>query len=180
MAREVVQILTDLELPCCRADELASASERLDEISRRLADRTSDVITAERLLRNILGLPHTDHRRIIPVTPPTEAGIAPDWQTCVAAMMHAQPDIVQQKSLTRVAELQLVLARHRELPRVNLLSLYQMNALGETLDSPEETLMSIFRGRAGPGIDEETANECDFEFRSAELRRGRCPCAARD
>ncbi len=106
-AREVVEILTDLEQPCCRADELASASERLDQFSQRLADRTSDIITAERLLRTILGLPSSDNRRIIPVTPPTEAGIAPDWQTCVAAMMHAQPDIEQQKSLTRVAELEL-------------------------------------------------------------------------
>ena len=42
--------------------------------------RTSDVITTERQLRNILGLPPADNRRIIPVTPPTEARLEPDWE----------------------------------------------------------------------------------------------------
>jgi hypothetical protein len=43
--------------------------------------RTSDVITSERQLRNILGLPPADNRRVIPVTPALEAKLAPAWET---------------------------------------------------------------------------------------------------
>ena len=82
--------------------------------------RTSDVITTERQLRNILGLPPADNRRIIPVTPPTEARLEPDWDASLAQMLNFQPDIVQQQILVRVAELQLLIARNQLLPQLNL------------------------------------------------------------
>ena len=60
-------------------------------------------------------------------------------------MMHNQPDVIQQKLLTRLAELQLLIARHRGLaPPLNLNTLYQMNTLGQMLESSEDMLMSAF------------------------------------
>ena len=78
------------------------------------------MITTERQLRNILGLPPADNRRIIPVTPPTEARLEPDWDTSLAQMLNFQPDIVQQQILVRVAELQLLIARNQLLPQLSL------------------------------------------------------------
>ncbi len=88
-------------------------------------------------MRNILGLPPADNRRIVPDTAPTEARLEPDWETSVAQMLAFQPDIVQQQLLVRLTELQLLLARNQLLPQLNLNALYQFNGLGHQLDGSE-------------------------------------------
>ena len=102
--------------------------------------KTSDVITTERQLRNILGLPPADNRRIIPVTPPVEARLEPDWDSSLAQMVTFQPDIVQEQLLVRIAELQLLVARNQLLPQLNLSLLYQLNGLGQQLDNAEAVM----------------------------------------
>jgi len=91
-------------------------------------------------LRNILGLPPADNRRIIPVTPPAEARLEPDWDSSLAQMVTFQPDIVQQQLLVRIAELQLLVARNQLLPQLNLSVLYQLNGLGQQLDNAEAVM----------------------------------------
>ncbi len=120
--------------------DVAEAAQRLEQFNLDLVTRTSDVITTERQLRNILGLPPADNRRIIPVTPPTEARLEPDWDSSMAQMLNFQPDIVQQQILVRVAELQLLIARNQLLPQLNLNALYQFNGLGQQLDSAEAVM----------------------------------------
>ncbi len=120
--------------------DVAEAAQRLEQFNLDLVTRTSDVITTERQLRNILGLPPADNRRIIPVTPPTEARLEPDWETSLAQMINFQPDIVQQQLLVRVAELQLLIARNQLLPQLSLQALYQLNGLGQQLDSAEAVM----------------------------------------
>jgi outer membrane protein TolC len=120
--------------------DVAEAAQRLEQFNLDLVTRTSDVITTERQLRNILGLPPADNRRIIPVTPPTEARLEPDWDTSLAQMINFQPDIVQQQILVRVAELQLLIARNQLLPQLSLQALYQFNGLGQNLDSAEAVM----------------------------------------
>ena len=77
---------------------LAEAAQRLEQFNLELVNRTSDVITAERQLRNILGLPAADKRRIIPVTPATEALPEFVWDTCVNEMLEQSPEIVHRNS----------------------------------------------------------------------------------
>ncbi len=120
--------------------DVAEAAQRLEQFNLDLVTRTSDVITTERQLRNILGLPPADNRRIIPVTPPTEARLEPDWESSLAQMLNFQPDIVQQQLLVRVAELQLLIARNQLLPQLSLQALYQLNGLGQQLDSAEAVM----------------------------------------
>ncbi len=120
--------------------DVAEAAQRLEQFNLDLVTRTSDVITTERQLRNILGLPPADNRRIIPVTPPTEARLEPDWETSLAQMLNFQPDIVQQQLLVRVAELQLLIARNQLLPQLSLQALYQLNGLGQQLDQAEAVM----------------------------------------
>jgi RNA polymerase sigma factor (sigma-70 family) len=80
--------------------DVAEAAQRLEQFNLDLVTRTSDVITTERQLRNILGLPPADNRRIIPVTPPLETRFQPDWNTCLAEMMEQQPELVLIKLAT--------------------------------------------------------------------------------
>lgn len=122
-----------------RAD-VAEAQQRLEQFSLELVTRTSDLITTERQLRNLLGLPPADNRRIIPATPPTEARLEPDWDASVAQMLTFYPDIVRQQIAVRVAELQLVIARNQLLPQLNLNLLYQLNGLGQQLDNAEAVM----------------------------------------
>jgi RNA polymerase sigma factor (sigma-70 family) len=86
------------------AANIAEAAERLGQFNHDLVMKTSDVMTTERQLRNIMGLPPADNRRIIPVTAPTEARLEPDWEQCLAIMLKKQPDITRQKSLMKEAE----------------------------------------------------------------------------
>jgi outer membrane protein TolC len=120
--------------------DVAEAEQRYQQFNLDLVTRTSDVITTERQLRNILGLPPADNRRIIPVTPPAEARIEPDWESSLAQMITFQPDIVQQQLLVRISELQLLVARNQLLPQLNLSLLYQLNGLGQQLDSAEAVM----------------------------------------
>ncbi len=120
--------------------DVAEAAQQLEQFNLDLVTKTSDVITTERQLRNILGLPPADNRRIIPVTPPTEARLEPDWEASLAQMINFQPDIVQQQILVRVAELQLLLARNQLLPQLSLNALYQLNGLGQQLDQAEAVM----------------------------------------
>ncbi len=48
---------------------LPKPSQRLEQFNLDLVTKTSDVITTERQLRNLIGLPPADNRRIVPVTP---------------------------------------------------------------------------------------------------------------
>ncbi len=127
----------ELEVGRATSADVAEAEQQLENFKLNLVTATSDVVTTERQLRNILGLPPADNRRIVPDTAPTEARLEPDWETSVAQMLAFQPDIVQQQLLVRLTELQLLLARNQLLPQLNLNALYQFNGLGHQLDGAE-------------------------------------------
>ncbi len=130
----------ELEVGRATLADVAEAEQQLENFKLNLVTATSDVITTERQLRNILGLPPADNRRIVPDTAPTEARLEPDWETCLAQMLAFQPDIVQQQLLVRLTELQLLLARNQLLPQLNLNALYQFNGLGHQLDQAEAVM----------------------------------------
>ena len=141
LAREIVnREQAELVVGKGTVADVAEAQQRLEQFNLDLVTKTSDVITTERQLRNILGLPPADNRRIIPVTPPAEARLEPDWESSLAQMVTFQPDIVQQQLLVRIAELQLLVARNQLLPQLNLSVLYQLNGLGQQLDNAEAVM----------------------------------------
>ena len=84
--------------------DVAEANQRLEQFNLDLVTRTSDVVTTEQQLRQLLGLPGNDDRRIVPVTPPAEAKLEPDWEECLAVMLKKLPAIVQMKALVKEAE----------------------------------------------------------------------------
>ena len=145
----------ELEVGRATTADVAEAEQQLENFKLNLVSATSDVITTERQLRNILGLPPADNRRIVPDTAPTEARIEPDWETSVAQMLAFQPDIVQQQLLVRLTELQLLLARNQLLPQLNLNALYQFNGLGHTLDQAE----AVLTGAGVTGINPQTSRK---------------------
>jgi outer membrane protein TolC len=111
--------------------DIAEAQQNLERFQDSLKTAKADLVTTERQLRNILGLPADDARRIVPITAPTEARVDPDWDSCLAAMRAEQPDIVQQESLVRLGEIQLILARNQIVPQLDPNASYQLNGLGQ-------------------------------------------------
>ena len=140
---------SELEVGRGTVADVAESQQRLEQFRLDLVTKTSDVITTERQLRNILGLPPADNRRILPVTAPTEARLEPNWEASLAQMLSFQPDIVLQQIITRVAELQLLISRNQLLPQLNLNALYQFNGLGHELDQSE----AVMTGKAIRAID---------------------------
>jgi outer membrane protein TolC len=117
--------------------DLADAQVQVESAGLDLVTATSDVLTTERQLRNILGLPPADNRRIIPVSEPTDARLEPNWEASLAQMVSFQPDVVQNQLLVRVAEMQLLVARNQLLPALDFNVLYQLNGFGRSLDEAE-------------------------------------------
>jgi Outer membrane efflux protein len=89
--------------------KIAEAEQQLENFQLYLVTATSDLITTERQLRNILGLPAADSRRIVPETPPTEAKLEPEWEATLATMLASQPEIALQRQLVGMAEFKAVL-----------------------------------------------------------------------
>lgn len=115
--------------------DLADAQVQVEQARLNLVAATSDLLYTERQLRNILGLPPADNRRIVPTSEPTAARLDPDWEASLAQMISFQPDIVQAQLFVRVAELQLLISRNQLLPVLNFDLLYQFNGLGNNLDN---------------------------------------------
>ena len=140
---------SELEVGRGTVADVAEARQRLEQFQLDFVTKTSDLLTTERQLRNLLGLPPADDRRIVPVSAPTEARLEPDWDASLAQMLTFQPDIVQQQILVRVAELQLLVNRNQLLPQLNLTALYQFNGLGASLDQAE----GVMTGKSIRAID---------------------------
>jgi outer membrane protein TolC len=129
-----------LEVGTGSLPNVAEAQENLERFRLDLVSATADVVTTERQLRNILGLPPADNRRIVPVSAPTEARLEPNWPVCLSQMISFHPDIVQQQLLVRLTELQVLQARNQLLPVLNFNTLYQFNGLGQHLDQSEAVM----------------------------------------
>jgi outer membrane protein TolC len=140
---------SELEVGRGTVADVAESQQQLERFRLNLVTKTSDVLTTERQLRNLLGLPPADDRRIVPVTAPTEARLEPDWDASLAQMLSFKPDIVQQQINVRVAELSLLVARNQLLPQLNLQTLYQLNGLGHSLDAAE----AVMTGRSILAVD---------------------------
>jgi len=143
------QELAKLEVGTGSRPDVAEAEQNLRNFQLDLIQAQSDLITTERQFRELLGLPPSDNRRIIPVTAPTTARLEPDWETSLKQMMSYHPDIIQQQLLVRVAELQLLLARNQLLPSLDLDLLYQFNGLGQDLDDS----FAVMTGKSVLAID---------------------------
>ena len=84
--------------------DTAEAVQRFEQFKLDLGTRKSEVITTEHQLRNVMGLPRTDGRRIVTITAPVEARVEPNWEECLAIMLQKQPDIVRMTGLVKEAE----------------------------------------------------------------------------
>lgn len=141
LAAEVVRVEeARLETGQAIPADVAQAESTLAQL-RQLRERAlANVLQREAELRNLLGLPPNDDRRIVPAERPPQAPVELDWQAAIAAAVEHRPDIARQRLAVRVAELQMTIARNALQPQLDLRALWRINGLGSQLDDAIDVL----------------------------------------
>ena len=117
---------------------LAQARTSYNQFRAILIAAKASVLTREGALRNILGLPPSDDRRIVPVSAPTAQQLKPDWDALVRLAEQRRPDIVELKLITEADRVRLMQAENQALPRVDAVALCRWNGLSGTMPNGEE------------------------------------------
>lgn len=102
----------------------------------------SKVYSAEIALRRILGLPVNDGYILRPSDEPTTAQFLPSWEVCLTEALTQRVELRKQKWSIKSLELQLTAAESLTKPRLDFVSGYQVNGLGDRL-----------LGKEGPNSD---------------------------
>lgn len=109
--------------------ELAQTRLAYANFRANLVTAEANVIQQEAVLRNILRLPPTDARRLVPTTPPTSRRIAFGWQTLLELAQRQRPDLIELKLILEADQQQLLLANNEARPQLDAVALYRWNGL---------------------------------------------------
>lgn len=108
---------------------VAQTKLALANFSASLITSRANVFQREAALRNILGLPPSDGKRLIPVTPPSRSRMQINWDEIVRLAEERRPDLVELKLIIEADNQVLVQANNQALPRMDAVALYRWNGL---------------------------------------------------
>ncbi len=109
--------------------DVAQARVSYAQFKATLVASQANVLANEGALRNILGLPPEDGRRIVPTSPPTSKRYVPDWEKVIHLAAERRPDIVELKLIAEADKQQLLQAENQALPQLNATGAYIWNGL---------------------------------------------------
>jgi outer membrane protein TolC len=109
--------------------DVAQARTTYHQLRAQVIGAKNDVLTREGALRNILGLPPSDCRQIIPVSSPTSRRLRPDWCELLRLAEVRRPDVVELKLVLEADRVRLLQAENAALPRLDATALYRWNGL---------------------------------------------------
>ena len=113
--------------------DVAQSRLALANFRSALIGAEANLLQREAALRNIMGLPPTDHRKLIPTTPPLFDRLSFDWQELLRIAEESRPELVELKLIIEADEQMLLQARNQSLPSVDAVMLYRWNGLeGQT------------------------------------------------
>jgi outer membrane protein TolC len=141
LSQEVVRILESrLEFQKAIPADVAQARTAFIQFREQRIALMQRVLENEAVLRNLLGLPPNDTRRLVAVDDPLRAPVAIDWPSTVTTALDQRPDVVRQRLAVRVRELELLVARNGLNPQLDLQGLWRINGLGQELDDSIDVL----------------------------------------
>lgn len=91
------------------------------------------VLSAERRLRLLMGLPATDGTVIRPCDEPVQAEILFDWDSSVSESLTQRPEVQRQNLAVKKRELELLAAKNFLHPRLDAVGRYRFRGFGDTL-----------------------------------------------
>jgi outer membrane protein TolC len=103
--------------------------------SQRLA-ALAGVLESERQLRDLMGLPVEDGKRLVPVDEPVLTAYQPDWATALNEAIALRPPIVIQREELKAKLFDVMLQKNQLLPDLRFFSTYGLNGIGGRLDGP--------------------------------------------
>ncbi|MCO6453941.1 MAG: TolC family protein [Pirellulaceae bacterium] len=117
--------------------EVAPVRSALARFRAGLLSAEGNLLDREAALRNILGIPPSDNRRIVPFTPPRRNRLEPNWQGILELASERRPDIIELKLILEADQQRLLLARNESQPRLDAQALYRWNGLEGELPAPD-------------------------------------------
>jgi outer membrane protein TolC len=117
--------------------DVAQTLVTLNQFKASLIAAEASVLASEGALRNILGLPPEDDRRIVPVSAPTGTRLKHDWTKIVGLAEQQRPDIIELKLVLEADRQRLLQAENATLPKLDANALYRWNGLDGTMPNGE-------------------------------------------
>jgi outer membrane protein TolC len=108
---------------------VAQARTSYNQFRANLVAAQANILTREGALRNILGVPPADDRRIVPVSAPASKRLSPCWDELVKLAETRRPDLVELKIILEADQVRLLQAKNQALPKLDLQTLYRWNGL---------------------------------------------------
>lgn len=123
----------------------AQAQVSLANFRANLISARANVLQREAALRNLLGLPPEDGRRLVPSTPPTRDQVQFRWDELVETAQIRRPDLIELNLILLADQQRLIQGRNLAQPAVDAVALQRWNGLsgrmlnGSTLStSPDD------------------------------------------
>jgi hypothetical protein len=136
--RDLVRFHDDLARRDEAGDAVAQAENRIYEGDARIKGSLGDVLKAEYRLRRLLGMPLNDSTFITPVDVPSAAKLELDWESSLLESLSNRHELRRQKWEIRSLELQYKASQNLARPRLDFVSQYRVNGLGDQLGGRED------------------------------------------
>ena len=136
--RDLVAFRAQLERRGDVPDAIEQAENRIYEGDARIKGSLGDVLKAEYRLRRLLGLPLNDGTFITPVDVPSAAKLELDWESSLLESLSNRHELRRQKWEIRSLELQYKASQNLARPRLDFVSQYRINGLGNHLFGKED------------------------------------------
>ena len=136
--RDLVAFRAQLERRIEHPDAIEQAENRIYEADARIKGSLGDALKAEYRLRRLLGLPLNDGTFITPVDVPSAAKLELDWESSLLESLSNRQELRRQKWEIRSLELQHKASQNLARPRLDFVSQYRVNGLGNHLFGKED------------------------------------------
>lgn len=121
---------------------VAQANVTLNQFKASLVAARANVLAREGALRNLLGLPVTDARVIVPVSAPANLRYKAEWENLLSFAEQRRPDIIELKLVLEADQQRKIQAENFALPQLDATASYRWNGLSGRLPVSGERVSS--------------------------------------
>ncbi len=114
------------------AGNVSQAEVSFNNFQANLIAARANVIQREAALRNLIGLPPEDGRRLVPSTPPTRDRIEFNWDEIIETAQSRRPDLAELNLILMADQQGLVQSSNLAKPTLNAIALHRWNGLSGT------------------------------------------------
>lgn len=122
--------------------DLTQAKVSLAQFQASLIAARANVLDREAALRNLIGLPPSDGKEIVPVSTPANLRYKAEWENLLRFAEQRRPDLIELKLVLEADQQRRIQAENTALPRLDATALYRWNGLAGTLPSTGQRISS--------------------------------------